>query len=42
MVRFELFHLQGDDETIVGKDETIFCLQCRTLETANGYQATNK
>jgi hypothetical protein len=38
----ELFHCPGSNETVPAVNETIFRLQCRTLETAHGYQATNK
>jgi hypothetical protein len=37
-----MFHRQGGDETFGAANETIFRLQCRTPETADGYQATNK
>jgi hypothetical protein len=37
-----LFHCRRGDETIGVANETIFRLQCRTPETADGYQATNK
>src|SRR5258708_40098355 len=41
-VRRELFRPRGGDETIRGRDETIFRLWCRTPETAEGYQAANQ
>jgi hypothetical protein len=37
-----LFHCWSGRETILAGHETIFRLQCRTPETADGYHATNK